>query len=162
MMLEVFLKFTNMKINCRNMLEIIFLFMQCSIYQFTGMVLRVAVVTLWTEKTFKSRDEPFKLAYWEERDTISVKWFYLEKNRTLKLGKRDTAPLYSLSQSTAKNNVWYYQQVLLWFSVGGKCNRSIGNSANKLMAIFKCCNGNARAIKERSVKHIHNGKDPNT
>lgn len=71
MMLEIFLKFTNTKINCRNMLEINFLFMQRSIYQFTRMVLRVAVVTLWSEKSFKSRDEPFKLAYWEERDTVS-------------------------------------------------------------------------------------------
>lgn len=114
------------------------------------------------KKSFKFRDEPFKLSCWVERDTISVKLFYLEKNRSLKLGKRHTAPLYPLSQSTAKNNVWYYQQVLLWFSVGGEHNTSIGNPANKLMAIFKCCNGNARAIKERSVKHTQAGKDPNT
>ena len=85
-----------------------------------------------------------------------------KKSRTLKLGKKTHSPSVLLSKSTAKNNVWYYQQVLLRFSVGGKHNTSIGNSANKLMAIFKCCNRNARAIKERSVKHTHTGKDPNT
>jgi len=53
------------------MLEINFLFMQCSIYQFTCMVLRIAAVVLWTEKSFKFRDEPFKQACWVESNPAS-------------------------------------------------------------------------------------------
>lgn len=102
----------------------------------------------------------------EKRHCTSVKLFLSRKKQNTevqeKTHKIPPPHSYSFNQSMAKNNVWYYQQVLLQFSVGGKHNTSIGNSANKLMAIFKCRNENDRAIKERSVKHTHTGKNPNT
>lgn len=125
----------------------------------TRTVFRVAIIMLWNEESLKSRNELFKLDSGKGHCT-PVKLFYEEKNRTEKLGKRHTAPLCSSSQSTAKNNVWYYQQVILRFSVCGKHNTSAGNWAKKLMAIFKLCNGSVRPTKERPKKHTD--KNPNT
>lgn len=65
-----------------------FLFTQCSIYQFTSMVVEVAVI-LSTEKSLKFRDESFQLACWVKRDTVSQwNYFYLEKNQNTEVREK--------------------------------------------------------------------------
>lgn len=67
-----------------------FLFTQCSIYQFTSMVVEVAVI-LSTEKSLKFRDESFQLACWVKRDTVSQwNYFYLEKRSEYWSSGKDT------------------------------------------------------------------------